>query len=69
MAENDFNAPKDLGTALYELHDVAALIEVAESHLESEGGSAAIRVLRVAYAKLQGALNYVDSYDIENAKA
>jgi hypothetical protein len=62
MAENDFTTPDSLGVAIYDLHDVKALIEAAESQLESDGNSSTVRVLRIAFAKLSGVLEGKD-YD------
>jgi len=71
MAENDFTTPDSLGVAIYDLHDVKALIEAAESQLESDGNNSTVRVLRIAFAKLSGVINFIDEFDTDlvNEKA
>ena len=65
MADNDFTTPDSLGVAIYDLHDVKALIEAAESQLEQDGNNSTVRVLRIAIAKLAGVIEFIDELDTE----
>lgn len=65
MAENNFTVPDSLGVAIYDLHDVKALIEAAEAQLEDEGNNSTVRVLRIAFAKLSGVINFIDELDMD----
>lgn len=58
---------RSIGTAIEQLFDVAALIECTESQMESDGGNPAVRVLRIAYDRIQESIKYLDAIDSEAA--